>query len=366
MLKKLKVLKSNNWYFGNKLNQIYENNESEKLEQLKIYVKKYFNYDNFEDPDLIFKLMGWVNQRWEHDGLNNPGKETSSLEILKRAEKGEKFRCVEYGRVTADILTSLGYVSRSIGIRSENADYGGAGMGHVATEVWSNYYEKWIFIDPQFSCYYLRKDIPQNYYEIYESWKQGKIEELNFMVVEDALKREEKNKEEYKKNYEQFLFSYFGYIEITKKEEEKLFKVSLILDGKNQLMAFQAGPIQSTIYTKKTDVLYEEVNRTFLTFESTEKIDFMNIAMENQIDTQEKFIANMELFTVKPKYKVECKNNMPNFSHYEISIDKEKWCKIEEDYFLWEANKGENIIQVRGINKQGLPGIITEITLEYK
>ncbi|MTI67514.1 MAG: hypothetical protein FH753_13090 [Firmicutes bacterium] len=66
--------------------------------------------------------------------MNQAPKNMSSYEILKNVKKGERYRSVEYGKVTADILLSLGYVSRRIGVRSKDADYGGFGMGHVASE----------------------------------------------------------------------------------------------------------------------------------------------------------------------------------------------------------------------------------------
>lgn len=103
---------------------------------LTSYVFERIQFRKYTDPGLFIEVMDWVASQWKHDSFNQAPSDMSSLEILKSVhEKGERYRCVEYGKVMADILSSMGHYSRQIGLRSTDVAYGGWGKGHVATEV---------------------------------------------------------------------------------------------------------------------------------------------------------------------------------------------------------------------------------------
>ena len=144
--------------------------DMEDLNELRKYILHSTDFSGLSDFDLFLEVMGWVNTRWVHNGINDAGN-ASSLEILKRASNGENFRCVEYATVTKDILLAMGYIARSLTILAEDADYAGFGQAHSVTEVWSNRFKKWIFLDPQINVYATKDNIPQSYYEIYKSFE---------------------------------------------------------------------------------------------------------------------------------------------------------------------------------------------------
>lgn len=157
--------------------------------------------------------MEWVRNQWAHDGFNEPPASATSLEILKLAQQGAKYSCNEYGAVFSDILLSLGYISRIVNLNSiDQSPTVPLGMGHVASEVWSNSLQKWIFIDPQFCMSARYKGQYLNYYEIYQVRKQGKFNDIEFTMPASYIKNNKLNKTQLVAEYRKFLQNYFGYL----------------------------------------------------------------------------------------------------------------------------------------------------------
>lgn len=115
---------------GYKLDSLTDNSDSE-FEKIKI-------------------ILDWANRQWEHNGSNNPSN-PDALTILKEAQSGNKFRCVEYGIVTSSALNSIGINARVLGLKTRDVERVKLGAGHVVSEVYSTVLNKWIFIDPQFN-----------------------------------------------------------------------------------------------------------------------------------------------------------------------------------------------------------------------
>lgn len=103
-----------------------------------------------KELDKILEVLDWTSRQWEHNGSNNPSK-SDALTILKEADEGKQFRCVEYGIVATSALNSIGIPARTLGLKSRDVEKVRSGAGHVVTEVYSKKLDKWIFIDPQFN-----------------------------------------------------------------------------------------------------------------------------------------------------------------------------------------------------------------------
>jgi hypothetical protein len=54
----------------------------------------------------------------------------------------------------------------------------------------------------------------------------------------------------------------------------------------------------------------------------------------------------------------------PNFSHFEVSADGTEWRKASERY-TWFLRSGKNTLQVRAVNKSGVKGKPSSVTLHY-
>lgn len=124
-----------------------------KLESIVSYAK--------DDTEKVLKMLHWVHNRWSHNGINTPPK-NDALTILDLAEKGSNFRCVEYGIVLKECLNAIGLKSRTIALKQKNVETIKYGAGHVATEVFLNDLQKWIFVDPQWNAMPMINNIPLN------------------------------------------------------------------------------------------------------------------------------------------------------------------------------------------------------------
>ena len=111
----------------------------------------------------VVKIQSWVQSRWEHDG--EPEKR-NALYILKEAEKGRQFRCVEYSLVAGQCLSSLGFRVRNVGLMTKDISEVKSGGGHAVNEVYLEDLKKWVFIDPQFDVITVQDSIPLNAVEL--------------------------------------------------------------------------------------------------------------------------------------------------------------------------------------------------------
>ena len=148
--------------------QIEYRNLSENSDLIKL--KTDFRLDTIiqdakSDFEKVLKVQSWVNSRWKHDGENTPEKKDAYF-ILKQAEKGERFRCVEYSLVASECLKSLGFKVRSVGLMTKDIEEVNSGGGHVVNEVFIPDLKKWIFIDPQYDVIATENGIPLNAVEL--------------------------------------------------------------------------------------------------------------------------------------------------------------------------------------------------------
>ncbi len=365
-LKKLSVIESSNSHLDYKGLYYYDKQIDPAIIVLREYVETQADFDPENDPEVIFNVLEWVNAQWLHDGMNDPGSHTTSIEILKRAHEGEKFRCVEYGKVTSDILSSYGITSRMVGLRSVDFAYGGVGKGHVATEVWSNRLKKWIFIDPQYSAHFRYDHIPQNYYDLYEFYKKDQFDQLELVVNQSAIDRSKKTPEDYKNDYIKFLKNYFGYVQTKVKTDQMEYSVCLKLDGTVDALTFQGLELNDIVYTNDHSELYFPINQTVVTFEYKDKVNFMEVIKTHKITTQEQYLEHLHLMAPRPDFRVKCYHNTPNHEYFEYSFDSIKWEKLSGNTFNWLLDDGVHDVYTRSVNSQGLRGVINSMKIEYK
>jgi len=103
------------------------------------------------DYERVQTITDWVHNLWKHDGSNQPA-QNDPLFILREVEKGQRFRCVEYGVVISGCLQSLGMQARTLGLKTEDVETRASGAGHVATEVFLPDLMKWVFLDGQWNA----------------------------------------------------------------------------------------------------------------------------------------------------------------------------------------------------------------------
>eukprot|EP01029_Cantina_marsupialis_P024239 TRINITY_DN617_c3_g1_i1.p2 TRINITY_DN617_c3_g1~~TRINITY_DN617_c3_g1_i1.p2 ORF type:complete len:382 (-),score=-10.48 TRINITY_DN617_c3_g1_i1:252-1397(-) len=359
-IKKISIVKSNNTPIecNNVYQKITDTQSAKEYDALRDYVLKEFHPESKKEPEMFLELMSWVSSRWKHNGWNAAPDSLTSLDILNNAQKGEQYRCVEYGKVLKDILLSFGYTSRAVSLKHVNTAYGGAGMGHVATEVWSNKLQKWIFLDPQFNVYASYQGNTLNIYEIFQTKKNGNFDDIEFINVDQQKKN---------KTYPNFLTNYLGYIGVKEIKNDCTYTLALQMEGTEEYLTFQSMPSCRTIFTKNPEKLYYDINRCMVVMDypKEEKQRARTKMKQCEIKTADDFKNNMHRFAAQPNFRLSLLNNMPWFEKYEVILNGEK-ISTEENHCEIELPEGVSELKVYAINKIGVKGIPTSLVIRYE
>ncbi len=242
-----------------KLKYIYEENQdSPYLRKLRAEypIDSLANLGNTE-LDKARIIASWVHNLWEHDGQNVPEK-NDALYILEEVKKGKRFRCVEYGIVTTACLNAIGLKSRTLSLRTKDAETRPTGAGHVVMEVFLNDLNKWIMIDPQYDLIVHLNNIPLNAVELQEAITQNKP--LEFWTSEEGSQV----------IYIPWIYPYLYYFTFPFDNRENISSDErLLINGKSNIMLVPIGakepkvfqklyPIDYCIYTHSINDFYRE------------------------------------------------------------------------------------------------------------
>ncbi|MBO9665522.1 MAG: transglutaminase domain-containing protein [Bdellovibrio sp.] len=347
---------------------VYSPFEKAQLKNLRKYIEaKGFKPAQRTECEFVMSALSWVTSQWAHDGFNAPPKSFHALNILKAVhKKKERFRCVEYGGVLAEVLQSYGFITRALFLRSNDVAYGGFGQGHVAMEVWLNDLQKWIFVDPQFGVYLVggSRKVPLNYYEIYQEKKAGRFAKLQVKVAPGCA-GVVANKS-YKDGYKKFLKEYFGHICVNNSEIK--VSASLLLESVTTPVTFQGLRLDNGLYTSRAELFYPQMNRVAILLSYKEAGNGVGKSFkELGIKTDQDYLQKMAMFAVKPEFNVQLKSGSKIKERYQYRTSaKGQWIRIVGNTFEWSAFKETNDLEVRAVNEFGRPGPTTFMKLAYK
>jgi hypothetical protein len=110
-------------------------------------------------------IIGYAHGLFAHDGNNTPSL-ADPLTILKEAQAGQSFRCVEYSTLAAGLLWANGIPARTLGLKTSDVETREYGAGHVVIEFWSKDFNKWIMSDVQAGLIAEHDNIPLTTYEL--------------------------------------------------------------------------------------------------------------------------------------------------------------------------------------------------------
>jgi hypothetical protein len=117
------------------------------------------------DLDKARTLCTWVHNRWVHDG-HVRAKKPDPLSILKDADLGHNFQCIEYSIVLSGVLTAMGMPARAVYLKTADSETRREGAGHAITEVWLRDLQKWVMLDGQWDAVPLLNNEPINVIEL--------------------------------------------------------------------------------------------------------------------------------------------------------------------------------------------------------
>ncbi|NQX90850.1 MAG: transglutaminase domain-containing protein [Flavobacteriales bacterium] len=235
----------------------YQSDKSEYLERLKNEFPLDFLTSDMTDAETVLAIMNWTHNRWDHDGNNSPSK-MDAITILTEASEGQQFPCFAYAIVLRDQLTALGYPSRTVYLKTADAETRPSSPGHVATEVYLDDIQKWVFLDAQFDVMPTLNDVPLNAVEL-QNAIGNHYEEFQL----ESLASEKTTKS----RYVSFVYDYLYYFDtsLDNRYGEAEFQV---IDGMYNLMLVPSGaqnlthiglwdsPVDYCLYTHSVSDFY--------------------------------------------------------------------------------------------------------------
>ncbi|MFN4000395.1 transglutaminase domain-containing protein [Algoriphagus sp.] len=205
----------------------------------------------------ILALLSWTNSRWKHSGSNEPS-ESNTLTILEEAEKGKKFRCVEYGIVLRSVLAVNGFKARTLGLKTKDVEVTLLGAGHVLTEVWSEQFSKWLMLDAQFNVVPTMNGTPLNAVE----FQRAIIQKENFQLVDSKGEVDDKTR----KKYMNFIPHYLYYFDYKFDQRELPYDSLLKINENGYLMLVPLGTKPPNKFQKRHELDYFEYTNSLKDF----------------------------------------------------------------------------------------------------
>jgi hypothetical protein len=235
----------------NKLYEFYYSDtlSNEYLSELKskYKIELLINGEN-SDIGKIKNILDWTSKQWEHNGSNNPTKQ-DALTILKEAQEGKQFRCVEYGIVATAALNSIGIPARTLGLKTRDVAKVMRGAGHVVTEVYSKELDKWIFIDPQFNIMPTLNGIPLNGVE-FQNEIYNKNVNLKLINKQGEISKEEAQK------YIKWIGKYLFYFDILFDQKTLNSNKFITINGMTKLTLVPVGNKEPRIFQRNSKIDY--------------------------------------------------------------------------------------------------------------
>ncbi len=337
----------------------------ERHSRLRTYARDSVAETSGDEFNHVRRIAAWVHARIQHDPFNAAPAQSSAQEILSRAEKGERFSCVEYSRVLKETLAAFGYVARTLSLHSATAAYGALGSGHVANEVWSNQLDQWFFVDAQWGLYAQLAGRPLSFYELYLLKREGRFAEVRFVPLDETDPLSGAMQRDREAEYRQFITGYFGYLSVRYLQAEHVANLVLPLAGTTLPLTFQGLGRSGQLFTAEARDHYFSLNHSNILLYYQQQASAQRLQGQVDIPTAEEYVAQMAEFAATPDFLVVLHHNMPWFDHFEVALDDAPWQRVDDNQFSWSAREGVQTLKARAVNEAGVAGPVASLTLRY-
>jgi len=316
-----------------------------------------FFYEKYENPDLqrlrnqysleeiiapgkndfeqILLLNEWLVN---HVPFGSPPPiRPQALQVLYHGLNGQTFYCTYLSFTLMQMYCSLGFTARKI-----------TSVGHGTLDVWSNYWGKWMQIDPSRNSYFrmMGTAVPLNSNEIRrEYYRNGGIDMEMVFGTEQKAERVTLERRDRDGAYR---YRQEGYRWIAYKSRNNFFEIPFAYWNFDYLIPedeYNRDKIWE--HQGKQDVRDIVGTRTGRIGDIFWTLNQACIHLYDQ--------GNQDL-------KVQLETHTPNFDHFEVSIDNEAW-ETTDNVFSWELHQGQNFIKARSVNKFGVTGPEHKIVL---
>lgn len=313
-------------------------------------------------------LKNWVYKKIRYDYKASDRSLRNAMKVLKGSKYGEPFICTSLAAVFMQSALSLGWTSRYFFLRKR------AGNVHASNDVWSNKYNKWIFIDVTWNLHLKKRGIPLSIAEARDEWLKNRGRDLVYVFGAGKERVEYRHRDFPVRRNDSSVWNrhplnrnWLAYME----------EVALV--GRNNFFTRGDGDgrnIWDNIYIIKDRYNSGDKKWAFRNKKAVNKIEDMFHMLNHALINieQRPVIMNDELFTInvlkwKSILKVELsssgkKSYTPYFKGFIIRVDDGEWGRGSKSFF-WVLKPGLNILRVRIVNTFGVFGPVSTVRIMY-
>mgnify|MGYP000414109957 CR=1 FL=1 len=129
--------------------------------------------DTADEWNVIGKIAAWTCARVQSGPGPAMEDTTDGVELLRQIDEGRSgFACGTFSHIFVDALASFGIVARTIGITATDISLGKV-WNHATSEVWSDRWGKWVYVDSELILYYEINGTPLSALELQDCLKKG-------------------------------------------------------------------------------------------------------------------------------------------------------------------------------------------------
>ncbi len=132
--------------------------------------------DPADDWRVIGKLAAWTCARVQNGEGPNMEPAWSAPALLRQIDEGRKgFACGTFSHIFVGALASFGIVARTIGLTAIDTPLtkGSGVWNHATSEVWSDHWGKWVYVDAELILYYELNGLPLSAMELQDCLMKG-------------------------------------------------------------------------------------------------------------------------------------------------------------------------------------------------
>ncbi len=278
--------------------------------------------------------LSFVHSRWKHDPLHSVADRSTTPELLKRAERGERFTCVEYAKVLSDILIANGFVARMVGLSRRNISNPLSGARHVGVEVWSCHRNKWIYLDPQFGFRVFRHDSALTARELQLALRDS-VSGLHFEGNELCDGSQHELRDSMITQFKLFIRIHNAFLDIPYLIDGQVGLAMLVPDDRNEPLLFQGEPLSGIEYTKDAALFYAPMGQVHAELQ----YDYHSNSPQKPLE--------------HPSYTLRCSTSFPWIRQFEYHVDNMSWQKVGSNELKWQLHPGKNEMYLRALCSSG-------------
>jgi hypothetical protein len=122
-------------------------------------------------------IADFAHIAFPHNGDSQPSS-SDPVTILKEAQAGSSFRCVEYSHLAAWLMVANGIDARTLNIMNKDVETMEYGAGHVVVEFYEGKQHGWVMADIQAGVVARQGGVLQSALELRDSLGEAKLEDF--------------------------------------------------------------------------------------------------------------------------------------------------------------------------------------------